>query len=212
MPAPRARRRAQSAARRQGRNGSVGTTCGFSPFRLSHAAGPPCQAEGAESSHAAFNWPALSLSCGGAREDEMTAVDNQPGGGASGRDRFIPVRKADILEALIERGRLRDGDAEGFRRLTRLLGAIYHHEYFDRLETLRNDYFYFNPDLPHDMAVDPAALARAHDEMIATLVGVLRKADFVEVAPEDLARSHRERHELKVEIAIPAEDFREVRF
>jgi Protein of unknown function (DUF3754) len=141
----------------------------------------------------------------------MTAVDTRPAG-ASGRDRFIPVRKTDILDALIEHGRLRDGEADKFRRLARLLGAIYHYEYFDRLETLRNDYFYFNPDLPHDLAVDPAVLARAHDEMVATLVGVLQKADFVEVTPDDLARSHRERHMLKVQIEIPAEDYREVRF
>jgi hypothetical protein len=141
----------------------------------------------------------------------MTAADTRSGG-ASERDRFIPVRKADVLDGLIGRGRLRDGEAEQFRRLARLLGAIYHYGYFDRLETLRNDYFYFNPDLPHDMAVDPAVLARAHDEMAATLVGVLREADFVEVAPDELARSHRERHMLKVEIAIPADDYREVRF
>jgi hypothetical protein len=141
----------------------------------------------------------------------MTAADTRSGG-ASERDRFIPVRKADVLDGLIGRGRLRDGEAEQFRRLARLLGAIYHYGYFDRLETLRNDYFYFNPDLPHDVAVDPAVLARAHDEMAATLVGVLREADFVEVAPDELARSHRERHMLKVEIAIPADDYREVRF
>jgi hypothetical protein len=141
----------------------------------------------------------------------MTAADTRSGE-ASERDRFIPVRKTDILDALIEHGRLRGGEAEKFRRLARLLGAVYHYEYFDRLETLRNDYFYFNPDLPHDMPVDPAVLAGAHDEMIATLVGVLREADFVEVAPDDLARSHRERHALKVEIAIPADDYREVRF
>ncbi len=131
--------------------------------------------------------------------------------GASERDRFIPVRKTDIVDALIGHGRLRAGETEKFRRLARLLGAIYHYEYFDRLETLRNDYFYFNPDLPHDMGVDPAALARAHDEMVATLVGVLREADFTEVTPDDLARSHRERHALKVEIEIPIEDYREVR-
>ena len=145
-------------------------------------------------------------------KDEMAAVENQSGGGTAERDRFIPVRKTDILDALIGHGRLRDGEAERFRLLARRLGAIYHYEYFDRLETLRNDYFYFNPDLPHDMAVDPALLARSHDEMIATLVGVLAKADFVEVTAEDLARSHQERHELKVEIAIPADDYREVRY
>jgi hypothetical protein len=141
----------------------------------------------------------------------MTAADTQSGG-AGERDRFIPVRKTDILDALIGHGRLRDAEAQRFRLLARLLGAIYHYDYFDRLETLRNDYFYFNPDLPHDLTVDPAVLARAHDEMVETLVGVLREADFAEVAPEDLARSHRERHALKVEIAVEAEDYREVRF
>src|SRR6267142_2593502 len=67
------------------------------------------------------------------------------GGGTDERDQFIPVRKADILHALIDDGRLPDGEAEKFRLLCRLLGAIYHYEYFDRLETLRNDYYYFNP-------------------------------------------------------------------
>ena len=142
----------------------------------------------------------------------MTAVDNQSGGGADARDRFIPVRKTDILLALIDHGRLRDGEADKFRLLARLLVAIYHYEYFDRLETLRNDYFYFNPDLPHDMPVDPQTLAHAHDELVETLIGVLQKADFVEVMRDDLARSHREHPVIKVEIAIPAEDYREVRF
>jgi len=141
----------------------------------------------------------------------MTAVESQAGG-ASERDRFIPLRKFDILDALIEHGRLPEGATDRFRLLARLLGAIYHYEYFDRLETLRNDYYYFNPDLPHDMPVDPQVLTHAHDELVETLLGVLQKADFVEVMPEDLARSHQERHVLKVEIAIPAEDYREVRF
>jgi hypothetical protein len=148
----------------------------------------------------------------GTSGDVMTAVDTRSGGGASERDRFLPVRKTDILDALVGHGRLRDAEAEKFRQLARLLGAIYHYEYFDRLETLRNDYYYFNPDLPHDMGVDPAVLARAHDELVETLIGVLEKADFVEIAPDDLERSHRERHLLKIEIAIPTGDYREVRF
>ena len=142
----------------------------------------------------------------------MTSGASQPDGGDEPRDRFIPVRKTDILRALIDHGGLRAGEAEKFRMFGRLLGAIYHYEYLDRLETLRNDYYYFNPDLPHDTAVDPQILARAHDELVATLIGVLTKADFVEVMPDDLARSHKERHVLNVEVELPAGDYREVRF
>ena len=134
------------------------------------------------------------------------------GGGTDERDQFIPVRKADILHALIDDGRLPDGEAEKFRLLCRLLGAIYHYDYFDRLETLRNDYYYFNPDLPHDAPVDPNVLAQAHDELVETLVGALKGANFVEVHPEDIARSHHERHMLKVAIETPLEDYREVRY
>ena len=65
------------------------------------------------------------------------------------RERFIPVRKTDIVGALggslsseVERKKL--------LQLCRLLSAIYHYEYFDRLELLRDDYYYFNPELdPH---------------------------------------------------------------
>jgi hypothetical protein len=142
----------------------------------------------------------------------MASVENQSGGGGNARDQFIPVRKTDILHALIDHGRLRDGEADKFRLLARLLGAIYHYEYFDRLETLRNDYYYFNPDLPHDMPVDPQLLAQSHDELVETLLGVLKKADFIEVMRDDIERAHRERHVLKVELAIEAEDYREVRF
>jgi hypothetical protein len=129
---------------------------------------------------------------------------------APSRERFIPVRKTDLLDALVRP--LGAGEAVEFRQLARLIGAIAHYEYFDRLEALRNDYYYFNPDLPHAVVVDPATRARAHDELVATLVGALTTADFVEVTAEEVARAHKERHVLKVEVALPWEDFREVRF
>ena len=142
----------------------------------------------------------------------MTGVDTGTDSGTSKRDRFIAVRKTDVLDALIGHGGIAAADTDRFRRFARLLGAIYHYEYFDRLEALRNDYYYFNPDLPHDAPVAPTTLAQAHHELVATLVGVLGDADFVEMPPDDIARSHRERHALKVEVALSSEGYREVRF
>lgn len=142
----------------------------------------------------------------------MAGVENRANTDAPMRDRFIPVRKTDVLDALVGYGGVAAADADKFRRLARLLGAIYHYDYFDRLEALRNDYYYFNPDLPHDAPVAAETLARAHDELVDTVVGVLKKADFVELMPDDIARSHRERHALKVEVALPSEGYREVRF
>jgi hypothetical protein len=142
----------------------------------------------------------------------MTGAENQPEETAEPRGRFIPVRKSDILDALIDRGGWREHAAEKWRLFGRLLGAIYHYEYFDRLETLRNDYYYFNPELPSGAAVDPQTLAREHDELVTTLIDVLVKADFVEVMSDDIARSHRERPVLNVTVELPTADYREVRF
>ncbi len=59
-----------------------------------------------------------------------------------GRDRFIPVRKSDILDALIEQGAFIGNEAcDKFRRLCEMLASIYHYEYFATLERLRSDYY-----------------------------------------------------------------------
>ena len=62
--------------------------------------------------------------------------------GEAERDHFIPARKIDVLNALLADGTLdSEPEREQFRQLCRLLGAIYHFQYFDQLERLRNDYF-----------------------------------------------------------------------
>ena len=54
-------------------------------------------------------------------------------------DGVSPALLTGRLNALIEHGGLAAADATRFRRLARVLGAIYHYDYFDRLEALRND-------------------------------------------------------------------------
>ncbi len=134
--------------------------------------------------------------------------------GASGRDHFIPVRKIDVLDAVIAHGGL-TGEAERgqFRQLCRLLAAIYHYQYFERLERLRNDYFYFNPTLDAAHAkFDGAMLERSYLELIETLGAVLHNANFIEVPHDEIGRAHREHALVQVEVKAPLEDYREVRF
>lgn len=134
--------------------------------------------------------------------------------GASERDNFIPIRKIDVLEALLAHGTLADAaEQQKFRTFCRMLGAIYHHQYFDQLERLRNDYFYFRPELDQVHArFDAVTLERAYGDLVATLTAVLHDANFVEVAHEDINRAHRERALVQVEVQAPLDDYREVRF
>jgi hypothetical protein len=123
----------------------------------------------------------------------MTTASRDPGAGAARqRGQFIPVRKADILEALVERGTFGSEDERGqFRQVCRLLAAIYHYEYFDELEKLRHAYFYFNPELDARVRLDDQTLERNYSELIECLTAVLKGANFAEIIHAEVEQAHR---------------------
>lgn len=136
--------------------------------------------------------------------------DNTP---ADGRDQFIPVRKSDILDALVDKGQLASEASKAqFRQVCRMLGAIFHYEYFERLEALRRDYYYFDPGLDPRARFDAASLERSYGQLIDSFTTVLKGANFIEVSHEEVERSHREDALVRVSLRAPVEEFREVRF
>jgi hypothetical protein len=129
------------------------------------------------------------------------------------RERFIPVRKAELVDALANHGRLLAAqEREKFRQVCRMLAAIYHYETFDRLERLRNDYFYFDPELDPHARFDQSAHEAAYADLIASFTAVLNEANFVEISHAEIDAAHRQRKTMRVKVAVSVEDFREVRF
>jgi hypothetical protein len=136
-----------------------------------------------------------------------------PSAAAGTRDQFIPVRKADLLDALIEHGSLSGAqERESFRRVCRFLAAIYHFEYFDELERLRHDYYYFNPELDPHARFDQAATSTAYADLLASFTAVLKGANFVELSHAEVEQAHGERKAMRVAVDAPLDDFRDVRF
>jgi hypothetical protein len=132
---------------------------------------------------------------------------------ANERDQFIPVRKADILDALVEHGAFDSEDErDQFRQICRLLAAIYHYQYFDQLEELRDAYFYFNPELAPPERIDEATLERHYADLLEALTAVLKGANFVEMSHAEIEEAHRARKVMRVEVEAPVDDFREIRF
>ena len=129
------------------------------------------------------------------------------------RDQFIPVRKSDILSALIEHGLIRSAEErEQFEQFCRLLGAIFHYEYFGWLEKLRDDYYYFNPENAPNSRFDPQTLEQARAELLDTLGKVLRGANYVEVPLAEIEQAHEERQVLRVKVETTMEHYHQVRF
>ena len=132
---------------------------------------------------------------------------------AAARDRFIPIRKSDILAALVEQGAFAAAaEREKFRRFCAMLAAIYHYEYFATLERLRDDYYYFNPEIAPHAAMDRALIERCYADLVRSLDQVLKSANFVELPHAEIGDAHRRRTVLRVEVEAPLDDFREVRF
>jgi hypothetical protein len=128
------------------------------------------------------------------------------------RDQFIPVRKEDLFSALIKQGDLADpAERELLRRFARTLRTICHYEYSETLDRLRDDYFYFNPEVAGHAAAERAKSDCAYDDLIRSLDKVLKDANFEELPHEHVADDHRKRT-VPVEVKAEHDDFREVRF
>jgi hypothetical protein len=127
-------------------------------------------------------------------------------------DQFIPVRKEDLFSALINQGDLADPiERELFRRFARTLRTICHYEYSETLDRLRDDYYYFDPEIAGHTAVDRVKSNCAYDDLIRSLDKLLKDANFEELPHEDVADAHRKRT-VPVEVKAEHDDFREVRF
>jgi len=127
-------------------------------------------------------------------------------------DQFIPVRKGDIFNALIKQGDLADPiERKLFWRFGRTLRTICHYEYSETLDRLRDDYYYFNPEVAGHAAADRAKSDCAYDDLIQSLDKILQDANFEELPHADVAEAHRKRT-APVEVKAEHDDFREVRF
>lgn len=136
-------------------------------------------------------------------------ADTQPTDSGAEREAYIPVRKSDLLRALTERG---ETDAAQISEFSRVLGAILHYEYFDRLERMRDDYYYFNPDLDHHEHFEEPEMEHAYADLCGLLGDVLKGANFKEISHDEIERASCERPILRVALKSSPEDFRDVRF
>jgi hypothetical protein len=135
------------------------------------------------------------------------------GSARDGREQFIPVRKADLLDALVDHGALAsEAEREQFRQICRSLAAIYHYDYFAALERLRHDYFYFSPELDPHARFDHAALEAAYADLVASFESVLKDANFAEMSHAEIEAAHRQRKVMRVKVTASIEDFRDIRF
>jgi hypothetical protein len=127
------------------------------------------------------------------------------------RDRFIPLRKSDIIDGLIAEGPLDAAGQARLRQLARMLGAIFHYQYFEELDRLREVYFYFDPERDPPASVPAKDLEAAYQNLSEEFFRVLKDANFIEIPHDEITRAFGERARVRVKIKAPVEDYRCVR-
>jgi len=127
------------------------------------------------------------------------------------REKFIPLRKSDIVAALVAHAGLQADQESNFRRLARMLGAIFHLRYFDELDRLREAYFYFDPEVGAPASRPAGDVEAAYRSLSDEFVRVVTEANFVEIPHEVIVRAFGEHALVRVRIEAPVEEFRDVR-
>src|SRR5262249_54563179 len=123
------------------------------------------------------------------------------------RDRFIPLRKSDIVAGLVANGSLHGSQQSELRRFARALAAIFHHRYFDELDRLREAYFHFDPEVSPDAFRPAKDLDPAYRTLSDEFVRVLTEANFAEIPHAEIMSAFGEHALVRVKIKAPVEDY-----
>jgi hypothetical protein len=127
------------------------------------------------------------------------------------RDRVILLRKSELIGGLIAEGRLGETGQARFRQLARTLGAIFHYQYFEELDRLRDSYFQFDPEIDPQAGGPARDFEAAYRGLSEEFVRVVTDANFVEITHDEITRAFAERARVRVKIKAPIEDYRDVR-
>ena len=126
---------------------------------------------------------------------------------------FIPFHKADIIRMCLGEGKLAPQDHQSFQEFAKILSALFHYEYHDRLETLKETYAPLNPDEATRRVSAPTRQERdaAEKQFLAMLGEVLTGANFTELSRQEIQESVSASPELGIFMEVDLDDFDQVR-
>ena len=128
--------------------------------------------------------------------------------------KFIPFRRADLVDMLSSDERLALSERESFRVFAELLSATFHFEFRSRLETLKDAYapFAHDPDTRMVRTWDESEKEAALDRLVAELRRLLEDANFQTVSDKALQRAFEEESLLELRVEVDFDSFEHLLF
>lgn len=137
----------------------------------------------------------------------MTALSTQDA-------RFIPYRRQDLVQFLLEASELNTDEVAKFKSIADALTMHYHLQFHHTLELLKDAYAPINPDADTVgiYQPNPQQLKEKETLLFETLTKLLDKANFERITDEDLQRALSEESLFKIKLQIDFDDFEEILF
>ena len=121
--------------------------------------------------------------------------------------RFIPFRKHDLVEMIIQHGQL-SGREKDFRHLYTMLSSVFHFEFHQVMESLKNSYVNIDPDADTRDYKNTQQLTETN--FVELLAGVLNKANYNRITEADLNQALTESSLFNIRLHVDFSDFSEV--
>lgn len=130
------------------------------------------------------------------------------------KDRFIPLRKTDLIQACLDDECLPCEQLAEFNTLCQLIVNTLHFEYHQILEELKDNYAPFDPnaDTLSVTTLTDDILQVKQDNFSSRFTQVLNAANFEKITDQDLQEALHEESLFKVRLAVEFDDFADVVF
>jgi len=121
--------------------------------------------------------------------------------------RFIPFRKRDVVEMCLQDVKLTGQEAD-FRQLYYMLSSIFHFEFHQIIESLKDRYAPLDPDTDTRAVERTQALSDLN--FVELLGGLLEKANYEQITEDELNQALIEASLFKIRLHVDFDDFSEV--
>jgi hypothetical protein len=129
------------------------------------------------------------------------------------KDRYIPFRKRDIVQMLIQDKGLKSKEEESkFLKFVKMVESIFHFEFHEELETLKDAYFPLDPDQPKWCPLPTQEVESSKGKLFDTLHNVLNKANFETIPQEEIDKAYETGAAVDLHIDVDKNDFEDIRF
>jgi len=104
------------------------------------------------------------------------------------REHYIPLRKSDLIELLAGDKQLSSTEQQEFRQFCTILSALFHFEYLDKLEMLKDSFAPFDPDAETKplRPIPQEERDRRLEQLFTQFIELMAKANYTRLTKEDV--------------------------